>query len=164
MSNDNFLQGLNELYQGEVLGEAIFNSMLSMFDEPELRYKIAVMFQLETETKARLRPALIQLGLDITELKDSRDTGLSVAASLEGKTWKEAMLALRELVKPAVERYKEIAESAPQEFKALAESMAVHEGALYDFLQAELAGNSDEALAKIIAQLQHPITSKTNHG
>jgi hypothetical protein len=64
------------------------------------------------------------------------------------------------LVKPAVERYKEIAESAPQEFKALAESMAVHEGALYDFLQAELAGNSDEALAAIVAQLQHPITLK----
>jgi hypothetical protein len=160
MSNDNFLQGLNELYQGEVLGEAIFNSMLSMFDEPEPRYKIAVMFQLETETKARLRPTLIQLELDITELKDSRETGLSVAASLEGKTWKEAMLALRDLVKPAVERYKEIAESAPQEFRALAESMAVHEEVLYDFLQAELAGNSDQALGAIVAQLHYPITLK----
>jgi hypothetical protein len=98
--------------------------------------------------------------LDITEAKDFRDTGLSVAASLEGKTWKEAMHALRDLVKPAVERYKEIAASAPQEFKALAESMAVHEGSLYDFLQAEVVGNSDEALAAIAAQLQHPITSK----
>jgi len=160
MSGDNFLQGLNELYQGEILGEAIFNSMLAMFEEPETRYKIAVMFQLETETKARLRPTLIQLGLDITELKDSRETGLSIAASLEGRTWKEAMLALRDLVEPAVERYKEIAESAPQEFRALAESMAVHEEALYDFLQAELAGNSDQALAAIVAQLYYPITLK----
>jgi len=158
MSDDVFLQDLNELYQGEVLGEAIFNSMLAMFNEPGPRHKIEVMLQLETETKARLRPTLIQLGLDITEQKGFRDAGLGIAASLEGKTWQEAMLALRDLVKPAVERYQEIAENAPQEFKVLAESMAVHEGALYDFLEAEIEGNSDEALAAIAAQLQHPIT------
>jgi hypothetical protein len=155
MSNDAFIQGLNELYQGEVVGEAIFNSMLSLFDEPGLRYKIAVMFQLETETKARLRPTLMQLGMDITEQKASRDAGLSVAASLEGKDWNEVMLALREIVKPYVERYKEIAAGAPQEYQIVAESMAVHEESLYDFIEAELAGDGAQALADIVAQLHH---------
>jgi hypothetical protein len=44
-----------ELYQGEVLGEVLFDHMLSYFEEPDKQYKISVMLQLETETKARLR-------------------------------------------------------------------------------------------------------------
>ena len=59
------MQGLNELYQGEVIGEVIFDRMLSFYKEPEIYYKIAVMLQLETETKARLRPTLMQLNMDI---------------------------------------------------------------------------------------------------
>jgi hypothetical protein len=160
MSNDAFMQGLNELYQGEVVGEAIFNSMLSLFDEPELRYKIAVMFQLETETKARLRPTLMQLGMDITEQKASRDAGLSVAASLEGKNWNDVVLALREMVKPYVERYQEIAAGAPPEYQVVAESMAVHEQLLYDFIESELAGDGESALADIIAQLHHALPAQ----
>lgn len=162
MPNDAFLQGLNELYQGEVIGEAIFNSMLSFIDEPELRHKIEILFQLETETKARLRPTLVQLGVDITEQKEFRDAGLGVAASLEGKTWNEIMLALSELVKPYVARYKEIAADAPQEFKAVAESMAVHEESLYKFLEAEIAGDSASALAAIVAQLQYRLPVNTH--
>jgi hypothetical protein len=42
MSNETFIQGLNELYQGEVIGEVILNRLLSLFSEPEIRYKIAV--------------------------------------------------------------------------------------------------------------------------
>ena len=57
MSNEAFIQGLNELYQGEVLGEVLFNRMLELF--PEHRYEVSIMFQLETETKARLRPTLM---------------------------------------------------------------------------------------------------------
>jgi hypothetical protein len=41
MGNETFIQGLDELYQGEVIGEVILNRMLSLFSEPEIRYKIA---------------------------------------------------------------------------------------------------------------------------
>jgi hypothetical protein len=51
MTSDTFRQGMVELYQGEVLGEVLFDHMLSYFEEPDKKYKISVMLQLETETK-----------------------------------------------------------------------------------------------------------------
>ena len=155
MSNEAFVQGLHELYQGEVVGEVIFNSMLSCFDDPGTRYKIAVMLQLETETKARLRPTLLQWGLDITEQDESRQAGLAVAAGLECKSWLECMSSLRDVVKPYVERYQQIAAEAPAESRAVAESMAVHEASLYEFIELELGGGDDKGLSAIIAQLQN---------
>jgi hypothetical protein len=122
----------------------IFNSMLSFFDDPGIRYKIAVMFQLETETKARLRPTLLQWGLDITEQDESRQADLAVAASLEGKSWLECMSSLSDVVKPYVERYRQIATEAPAEYRAVAESMAVHGASLYDFIELELGGGDDK--------------------
>ena len=62
MSDEVFRQALDELYQGEIIGEVILDQMLSFFSEPEFKYKIAVLLQLETETKARLRPTLMRLG------------------------------------------------------------------------------------------------------
>jgi hypothetical protein len=155
MSDEAFENGMNELYQGEVLGEVLFNCMLGLFHEPEHRYKLAVMFQLETETKARLRPALMQLGLDIVESEESRGAGQEVATSLEGMDWKSAMAALRDLVKPYVARYREIADSAPPEFRAVAESMASHEKSLFDFLELEAGGDGESAFAAIVAQLHN---------
>jgi len=157
MSKEEFTQGLNELYQGEVLGEVIFNRMLDLFQEPEHRYKLAVMFQLETETKARLRPTLVQAGVEIIELDESREAGRAVATSLEGKDWAGAMSALRDLVKPYIERYEEIARDAPPEYRAVAESMAVHERSLYDFLELEVVGDGEDAFAAIVAQLHNPL-------
>jgi hypothetical protein len=155
MSNEAFIQGLNELYQGEVLGEVLFNRMLELF--PEHRYEVSIMFQLETETKARLRPTLMQLGADIIEREESRKTGLDIATSLQGKDWKDAMAALRDLVKPAVQRYKEIADDAPAEYRSVAESMAVHEKSLYDFLELEIVDDGQSALPAIVAQLHNTL-------
>ena len=84
MTNDVFKQGLVELYQGEVLGEVLFDQMLPYFIEPDKQYKIAVMLQLETETKARLRPAMMQLGLDLGEQSESRKIGLDMATGMKG--------------------------------------------------------------------------------
>jgi hypothetical protein len=155
MADEAFMEGLNELYQGEVVGEVIFNRMLASFNEPEQRYKIAVMLQLETETKARLRPTLMQVGLDISERNESRQAGQAVADSIEGKDWKGALSALQETVKPYVDRYKQIAAAAPPEYRAVAESMAIHEQSLYEFIELELAGDSERALAELIAQLHN---------
>ena len=80
MSDEVFRQALVELYQGEIIGEVILDQMLSFFSEPELKYKIAVLLQLETETKARLRPTLMRLGLEIAESDRSRELGLEMAA------------------------------------------------------------------------------------
>lgn len=157
MASDDFKQGLMELYQGEVIGEVVLNRMLAYFDDPVARYKVAVMLQLETETKARLRPALLDLGLDPTEQEESRRLGHEMADSLSGMSWAEAMAGLCEGVKPYVERYREIAAAAPASHREIAESMVVHEQSLCRCAELEANGDSEHSLDDIVAQLIFPL-------
>ena len=159
MTNDVFKQGLVELYQGEVLGEVLFDQMLPYFIEPDKQYKIVVMLQLETETKARLRPAMMQLGLDLGEQNESRKMGFDMAAGMKGLSWEDTMVMIRDAVKPAVERYREIAADAPSEHQELTESMVIHEQSICDFAELELAGESKQSVDSIVAQLQNRLPS-----
>ena len=155
VSNESFQQALVEMYQGEIFGEVLFDKMLTFFESPHEKYKIAVMLQLETETKARLRPALMQLGIDVAESEESRRIGLETATNLEGKNWSDTMYSLGELVEPYIDRYGHIAAEAPAEFRPLAEAMVKHEQLLLDFLQCEVSGSGSHALDRIIDQLEH---------
>ena len=157
MNSDEFKVGMVELYQGEILGEVLFDQMLSYFDQPEQQYKIAVMLQLETETKARLRPAMIQLGLDLAEQPQFRNMGQEMADALKGKSWQQTIIMIRDVVKPAVERYREIAASAPAQYQALANGMVNHEQSIVDFAELELAGEGERSVEAIDAQLQNKL-------
>jgi hypothetical protein len=155
MAADDFKQGMMEMYQGEVIGEVLFNRMLGIDDDTMHRYKVAVMLQLETETKARLRPWVMRLGLDPAELEESRDTGHAFADNLSGLGWDETLLKLCEGIKPYVERYREIEAIAPPEYADAAHSMVVHEQSLYRFTELEAAGDVAHSLDDIVAQLVH---------
>jgi hypothetical protein len=155
MASNAFKQGMVELYQGEVLGEVFFDHMLSYFNEPDKQYKISVMPQLETETKARLRPIMMLLGLDLSEQNESRKTGLEMANSMKGLGWQDAMAMILAAVNPFVARYKEIAADAPSEHRELAESMVVHEKSIYDFAEFELSGKGKKSIDAIVSQLHN---------
>ena len=157
MTSEAFSRELLELYQGEVIGEVLFDGLLAYFDDPTQRYKIAVMLQLETETKARLRPALMELNLDLAEDHQSRTLGREMALSFKGKEWEDVMVALRDVIRPYVERYKDIATGAPSEYRAIADSMVTHEQSLYDFTELELAGDTEHSEDAIVAQLRFPL-------
>ena len=159
MNIEAFKQGLVELYQGEILGEALFDQMLPYFEEPDRRYKISVMLQLETETKARLRPAMVLLGLDLSEQKAFRKMGLDMATGMKGLSWEETMVTIRDVVKPVVERYREIASYAPPEHRDLGESMVIHEKSISDFAELELAGEEKKSVDAIVAQLHNRLSS-----
>ncbi len=152
-----FRKDLLDLYQGEIIGEALFDRMLDFYDDPMKRYKVALMLQLETETKARLRPAMLELGVDLRELDESREAGLTMAASLADKPWADAMKILHEALVPFVERYTAIAASAPAQYRDLAQSMVRHETSLLRFAECESTGDSENSTADIIAQLQYPL-------
>jgi hypothetical protein len=148
-----FEEYLTELYQGEIIGEVIFDQMLSFFPDEQYRYKISVLLQLETETKARLRPILMQRGLNIAELDSSRETAFRLVQALEGKSWEETMAVLESVVKGAVVRYKEIAACAPEELQEVTQLMVDHELSLAYFIQEELAGDPIDSLSTILPQL-----------
>ena len=157
MALDEFKKGIMEMYQGEVIGEGFTNRLLAFYDDPLQRYKVAVMLQLETETKARLRPVIMRLGLDPTELEESRRVGHAFAERLAGLDWTEAMAQLRDGVKPYVDRYLEVETMAPAEYREIAHSMVVHEQAFYRFAELEAAGNTTNSLDDIIAQLTYQL-------
>jgi hypothetical protein len=75
MSLKKFKVGLSELYQGEVIGEVILNCLLVQFRSPRQQYLLGSVLQLETETKARLRPTAAILGIDLVESEESRKMG-----------------------------------------------------------------------------------------
>ena len=152
-----FNEGITAMYQGEVLGEALFDRMLKSFDDPMQRYKVATMLQLESETVTRLRPTMMELGLDLCEADESRALGIKWADSLNGVAWDEIMVKLRDALQPYIDRYREIAKQAPPQFRAVAESMVVHERSLQKFTELEIAGDTEHSLDDVIAQLQHPL-------
>ncbi len=157
MASDAFNEGITAMYQGEVLGEALFDRMLKSFDDPMQRYKVATMLQLESETVARLRPTLMELGLDLGEADTSRESGIKWADSLDGLAWNEVMVKLRDALQPYIEHYRAIVEQAPPQYRTVAESMVVHEESLRTFTELEIAGDTEHSLDDVIAQLHHPL-------
>jgi len=157
MSLDEFRVGLSELYQGEVIGEVVFSRLLARFDTADQQYKLASLLQLETETKARLRPTAMKLGVNLIELEESRDQGEEFDRSFAGMDWRAAMAHLASVVVPYVERYRQIAATAPAEYRQVADSMVVHEKSVQSFAELEAAGQGDRSLDVVVKQLIFPL-------
>jgi hypothetical protein len=156
------LAALQEFYQGEILGEAMFDSMLRSAHNESERYKIALMLQLETETKARLRPFLVAEGVPVQEDPRMRPEGEQFARELEGATWNEKMRVLAESIGSTwLPRYRELTMLLPPPLRAVGESMVAHEQALCEMARREVAGESDRSdepvRALLIHQLPRPV-------
>ena len=149
--------GIIELFQGEVLGEAVFDKLLSYFNDPIEQYKLCTLLQLETETKARLRGPMLSLGLDMREDYEWRERALNLAATYEGKSWNFLITSLNEILQEFVARYKELANEAPAGYEEVYRSMVIHEESLLTFTELELSGDTEHSLDDVIAQLQYPL-------
>ncbi|MEM1402100.1 MAG: hypothetical protein AAGG55_02110 [Pseudomonadota bacterium] len=153
MDVEEFKEVIVEYYQGELMGEAVMEQMIKHFDEPSHHAKLAVLLQLETETKARLRPAMMELGMKLTDEDASREEAQAIAQGFAGLTWDQAMNAMCEQLPPVIDHYKQVAENAPRDYRALAESMYVHEKSLLDFAAAEVRGDVERSIEPVYSQL-----------
>ena len=157
MNRSEYLSAVNEfIYQGEVLGEAVFNLYLGLEENAERRYKLATLPQLESETKVRLRPFMTQLGLSIAQ-EDVRDRVAEFAQSYASKSWQQHMEELAGITNFFLEKFREIENDAPADEREVAHSMVVHESALNKFAQLELAGDANNSLNDVISQLKFPL-------
>jgi hypothetical protein len=153
------LAALQEFYQGEILGEAMFDAMLQSARTESERYKIALMLQLETETKARLRPHLAALGLPLQEDPQMRPRGEQFARELQQATWNEKMRALEHSIGHIwLPRYRELTAALPAPLRAIGESMVAHEQALLEMVRRELAGEPDRSDEPVRSLLAHPLS------
>jgi hypothetical protein len=153
--SDGYPECVLDLYRSEVFGERISLAMLPWAKSADERYKLATVAQLETETKARLRPFLMKHGLPV----DEEDVSAQVAELLPLLTagsWRDFMTGMREDLLRFVARFEEIERLGPPEDREVLHSMVVHERALISFTERELAGQAD-SLADVIGQLAYPL-------
>lgn len=146
----------DEFYQGELFGEGVFAAYYAAESDPERKLKLANLLQLETETKARLRPFLVKLGLDITE----KDISPIIKRFAEGylvKGWDEHMEDLARTTEDYLGKFKEIEANTTGYERQMAHVMVTHEAALLNFARLELAGDGDRSLDDVVQQLHWPI-------
>lgn len=153
MTDDTQRQALRELYQGEVIGEALFDKMLADLDDDRERYVIATMLQLETETKARLRQTAMLRGFDLAEDTAQRVAGEGLAAEMAGSTWTQKTQLIHDILAGTyVPRYVEIAATAAPEDAEITAYMVTHETSLLEATKRELAGDTN-SVETVIPQL-----------
>jgi hypothetical protein len=157
MTRAEYLKAVNDfMYQGEVLGEALLNRYVALESDAGRRYKWGTILQLETETKARLRPFLTGLGLSIAQ-EDVRSRVEDLAKTFAAKSWRQHMEELVRITDFYVEKFREIEGAAPAQEREVAHSMVVHEASIKRFGELELAGEGTNSLRDVIAQLQYPL-------
>jgi len=157
MTREDYLASINEFfYQGEVLGEAFFAHCVRHEADDVRRRKWATLLQLETETKARLRPFLIELGLGVAQ-DDVGSRIDEITAGFESKSWQQHMREIDEITTFFLEKFRAIEAAAPAgRERDMASAMVLHEVAINNFAKRELAGGSD-SLRDVTAQLQWPL-------
>ena len=157
MSLDEFKAGISDQYQGEVTGEVAINCLLTKFRSPWQQYLLGTALQLETETKARLRPVLVELGVDIRETDEARQAGLALGEIVEALDWKPAMEMLSQAMKPYVDKYQEIADIAPPECREIAELMVEHERSIQQLFEQAALGAAQSEIDAVNKQLISPL-------
>jgi uncharacterized iron-regulated protein len=155
--NAAYRAGLQTLYDGEVMGERLLLALHVAAHAPHEADCFAHILQLETETKARLRPLLLKYGMSLAE---DADLG-GIPARLAGyasQTWREYNAATANRLAGVLRDYEAIAALGPADDQPILQAVVRHEAALLDWARAEAAGETDQSLAAILALLCFPPT------
>ena|SRR5436190_3329552 len=158
MTRDEYLSAINEFfYQGEVLGEAFFAYCVKHDRDPRQAGKWAMLLQLESETKARLRPFLVSLGMSVAQ-DDVSARIAEITEGFAGKSWQQHMAEIDGITGFFLDKFRAIEAAAPDgPERDMARAMVEHETAISTFARRELAGNDVNSLADVRAQLRWPL-------
>jgi hypothetical protein len=147
---------LRDLIESEIFGEAVSLALLEVARTDRDRYHFATLLQLETETKARLRPLLFKHGVSLSEVVP-RDQVKEVVQGYLNSSWEEFAAANKAVVENFLERFREIAAAGPEEDREVLESMIGHETAILRWFDMESRGQTEGSLDGIIDELNCPI-------
>jgi hypothetical protein len=156
MAEVNYPECLRELYESEIFGEALTLALYAAAKSERERHQLGTLLQLETETKARLRPFLYKYSIDLSEEMDLAPVPQLLAA-YENSSWVEFMGVTTPVVKQYLSRFEEIAAAGPEEDQEYLQSMVRHEAAILRWMEMEAAGQTKGSLNAINAQLQFPL-------
>lgn len=156
MSAIEYPECLRELIDSEIFGEAVSLALLDVAKTDRDRYHFATLLQLETETKARLRPLLYKYGVPLSEEAPMEIIEGIVEGYLAG-SWEEFAAANIDVVQGFLSRFREIAEAGPAEDSEILHSMIRHESAILRWFEMESRGETEGSLDAIIDELQYPL-------
>lgn len=155
--NEDYLKGVQAFYDGEVFGERLLLAMHAAARNARDAHHFATILQLETETKARLRPLLLKLGLRIDE--DGADVS-AIPSRLAGyvdHAWRDYAANTASHLAVVLARYEAIAALGPPEDQPVLRAVVRHEAALLAWARAEAAGEDDGSLEDIVSMLNFPV-------
>lgn len=157
MSPQTYPACIRELYDSEILGEAVSLALLDAAKNAHDRYRFGTLLQLETETKARLRPFLSKNGIALDEQADLSAVESLVGAYQASSSFAAFAAAVTPVAQHYIARFEEIARMGPVEDREVLESMVRHESAILEWFVLESEGRSEGALDSMIAQLHYPL-------
>lgn len=147
---------LRKLIESEIFGEAVSLALLEVAKTDRDRYQFATLLQLETETKARLRPLLYKHGVSLSEEMPLEQIDGIVQGYLAGN-WEDFAVANKAIVETFLSRFREIAAAGPEEDRPMLESMIRHETAILRWFDMEGRGDTQGSLDAIMDELQYPM-------
>ena len=158
MSAIDYPDCLRALIESEIFGEGVSLALLDVAKSERDRYHFATLLQLETETKARLRPLLYKHNVPLSEEVPTDQINEIVQGYL-AISWEEFAAANIPVVMGFLEQFQQIAEAGPAEDKEILQSMLRHEKAILCWFEMESRGETEGSLDAIIGELQNPITA-----
>jgi hypothetical protein len=158
MSNLEYPACINELYQSEVLGEAAFLALIGAAKNERDKFQFTTLLQLETETKARLRPFLYRHGIELDESQVAPEQAAGFAALYSENSWPDFLTQLKPMVEQFLGRFEEIAAAGPEEDRDILQSMVRHEESFVHWIDKELAGE-EGGLDVALSQIQYPLAA-----
>jgi hypothetical protein len=156
MDELSYPQCTRELYESEILGETLFLALVEQAKSPRDKYHLGTLLQLESETKARLRPLLFKHGVSLSEETDLSILDVAIKAYQE-MTWQEFMSVNVPVVQEFLDRFKAIAAIGDADDMEILDSMIKHEAAILRWATMEAAGPTDDSLDDVIVQLQYSL-------
>ena len=150
---------LRHLIESEIFGEAVSLALLEVAKTDRDRYHLATLLQLETETKARLRPLLYKYRVSLSEKIPLEHVDGIVQGYLDG-TWEDFAAANIDVVKGFLSQFRKVVAAGPDEDREILESMIRHENAILRWFEMESQGDTEGSLDSILDELQYPLPQK----
>jgi len=152
------LARIEEAYQGELFGLAMYAAMADAQTDPVRRWKWQVLTQLEIETKAHTANLLERLGGDTAEQEKPWQEGLREARAIIGLPWLEMIEAFMADLPGLVDDYADLERQAAftGEDAEVLSRLTQHEVVTLAFCERELAGDGDHSVEPVLAMLEAP--------
>jgi hypothetical protein len=146
---------LEQRFQGEVFGEAMFRTMASHCGDPARAQKFRVLEQLERETKEFLLPALREAGRSGEEDSGRINQGETLGAALANVPWPDLMRGFQTEFRRFTDEFKSAEALAPAGKESVLRHVTTHEKALLDFATRELdESTTGDSFKSVVALLR----------